>query len=129
MSIAPRMDDVLIITRRNSDAAILNKAARVVLRAEGLLLGPNLSLPAVGRDKTIGPIELAQGDRIRFGENLPQFRIRNGTHGTIERIGLDRDQSKVAVRLDDGRLIDEPWTSLVREQTCLSPCIPEPLSS
>jgi conjugative relaxase-like TrwC/TraI family protein len=95
-------DDVLIVTRRNSDAAILNKAARVVLRAEGLLLGPNLSLLAVGRDKKIGPIELAQGDRIRFGENLPQFRIRNGTRGTIERIGLDRDQSKVAVRLDDG---------------------------
>ncbi|MGY4349737.1 ATP-dependent exoDNAse (exonuclease V) alpha subunit [Bradyrhizobium sp. GM7.3] len=117
-------DDVLIVTRRNSDAAILNKAARVVLRAEGLLLGPNLSLPAVGRDKKIGPIELAQGDRIRFGENLPQFRIRNGTRGTIERIGLDRDQQKVAVRLDDGRLIEEPWTSLVREQTGRVPSPP-----
>jgi len=95
-----------------------------VLRAEGLLLGPNLSLPAVGRDKKIGPIELAQGDRIRFGENLPQFRIRNGTRGTIERIGLGRDQQKVAVRLDDGRLIEEPWTSLVREQTGRSPSPP-----
>ena len=110
-------DDVLIVTRRNADAAALNKAARVVLRAEGRLIGPNLSLPSVGRDKKIGPIELSQGDRIRFGENLPQFRIRNGTRGTIERIGLDRGQPKVAVRLDDGRLIEEPWASLVREQT------------
>jgi len=109
-------DDVLIITRRNADAATLNKAARLVLRAEGRLIGPNLSLTAVGRDKKIGPIELAQGDRIRFGENLPQFRIRNGTRGTIERIELDRDQPKVAIRLEDGRLIDETWVLLVREQ-------------
>jgi hypothetical protein len=94
----------------------LNKAARVVLRAEGRLLGPNLSLISVGRDKKIGPIELAQGDRIRFGENLPQFRIRNGTRGTIERIGFDSNKPKLAVRLDDGRLIEEPWASLVRER-------------
>ena len=32
-------DDVLIITRRNSDALALNKAARAVLRAEGRLVG------------------------------------------------------------------------------------------
>jgi ATP-dependent exoDNAse (exonuclease V) alpha subunit len=106
-------DDVLIIIRRNADAAALNQAARVVLRAEGRLRGPYLSL---GRDKKIGPIEFAQGDRIRFGENLPQFPIRNGTRGTIERIGLDRDVPKVAVRLDDGRLIEEQWASLIREQ-------------
>jgi hypothetical protein len=70
----------------------------------------------VGRDKKIGLIELAQGDHIRFGENLPQLRIRNGTRGSIERIELDRDQAKVTIRLEDGRLIDEPWGSLVREQ-------------
>lgn len=109
-------DDVLIVTRRNSDAAILNSAARAALRAEDQLRGPDLSLPAVGRDKTIGVIELAQGDRIRFGENLPHFRIRNGTRGTIERIGSDRDHAFVSVRLDDGRLIEERWASLVREQ-------------
>ncbi|WLB48304.1 MobF family relaxase [Bradyrhizobium ottawaense] len=117
-------NDVLIVTRRNSDAAILNNAARAALRAEGLLQGPDLSLPAVGRDKKIGRIELAQGDRIRFGENLPHFRIRNGTRGRIERIELDRHQPKVAVRLDDGRLIDEPWTSLVRQQTGRAPSPP-----
>ncbi len=66
--------------------------------------------------RVIGPIELAQGDRIRFGENLPQLQIRNGTRGTIERIESDIDQTKVAIRLEDGRLIHEPWASLVREQ-------------
>jgi conjugative relaxase-like TrwC/TraI family protein len=109
-------DDVLIITRRNVDAAALNGAARTVLRAEGRLLGPDMSLTAVDRDKKIGPIDLAQGDRLRFGENLTRLRIRNGTRGTIERIGSDRGELRVAVRLDDGRLIEEPWASLIREQ-------------
>ncbi|RQH06874.1 MobF family relaxase [Bradyrhizobium sp. RP6] len=109
-------DDVLIITRRNSDAAALNKAARAVLRAEGRLVGQDMSLAAVGRDKRIGPIELAEGDRIRFGENLPQFLIRNGTRGTIERLESNCGEVDLSVRLDDGRLIEAPWASLVREQ-------------
>lgn len=109
-------DDALIITRRNTDAAALNKAARAVLRAENRLQGPDVSLTAIDRDKKIGSIELAQGDRIRFGENLPQFRIRNGTRGRIENIGSDGHDMKVSVRLDDGRLIDTTWASLVREQ-------------
>ena len=81
-------DDVLIVTRRNADAAALNRAARAVLRAEGRLIGPDLSLATVDREGKIAPIELAQGDRIRFGENLPQLRIRNGTRGTIEHIAI-----------------------------------------
>jgi hypothetical protein len=96
------------------------------LRTEGRLLGRDLSLPAVGRDRKIGVIELAQGDRIRFGENLPQFRIRNGTRATIEHIRSDVSAVHLAVRLDDGRLIEAPWASLVREQPGrlpLPPCI------
>lgn len=109
-------DDVLIITRRNVDATALNEAARAVLRSAGRLLGPDLSLPCVGRDKKIGSIELAKGDRIRFGENLHSFRIRNGTLGTIEHIGLDHNVPKIAVRLDDSRLIEAEWASLTRGQ-------------
>lgn len=107
-------DDVLIVTRRNSDAAALNRAARAILRSEGRLVGEDLSLLAVGRDKKVGPIELAQGDLIRFSENLPQFRIRNGTRGTIERLSQVDADVNVAVRLDDGRLIEAEWRSLAR---------------
>jgi hypothetical protein len=114
-------DDVLIITRRNSDAAALNRAARNVLREEGSLRGPDQSLTAVGRDGKVAAIELALGDRIRFGENLPQFGIRNGTRGTVERIALTRSEPKVAFRLEDGRLIEERWAALVREQRRRSP--------
>lgn len=114
-------DDVLIITRRNADAGALNRAARAVLRAEGRLIGPDLSLATVDREGKIAPIELAQGDRIRFGENLSQLRIRNGTRGTIEQSALDRGEFKVAARLDDGRLIEERWSALVREERGRSP--------
>jgi conjugative relaxase-like TrwC/TraI family protein len=117
-------DDVLIVTRRNADAAALNRAARVVLRTEGRLIGADLSLPTVDREGKIVTIELAEGDRIRFGENLPQLRIRNGTRGTIEHIGSDRGEPKVAVRLDDGRLIEEQWALLIREQRRRSPLPP-----
>lgn len=109
-------DDVLIITRRNADATALNNAARAILRSEGRLVGQDISLLAVGRDKKIGPIELAQGDQIRFSENLPQFSIRNGSRGIIDRIEIERGKARLAVRLDDGRLIEAPWASLVREQ-------------
>lgn len=109
-------EDVLIVTRRNSDAAALNRAARAVLRSEGRLVGQDLSLLAVGRDKKIGPIEFAQGDLIRFSENLPQFRIRNGTRGTIERLRRDGAYVKLAVRLDDGRMIEAEWEALARER-------------
>ena len=109
-------DDVLIITRRNSDAAALNRAARAVLRSEGRLVAEDVSLLAVGRDKKIGAIELAHGDLIRFSENLPQFRIRNGTRGTIERIGRDDTEVKLAVRLEDGRLVETSWGSLTRDR-------------
>ncbi|WFU72911.1 MobF family relaxase [Bradyrhizobium sp. CB2312] len=109
-------DDVLIVTRRNSDAAALNRAARAVLRSEGRLLSEDLSLPAVGRDKKIGTIELAQGDLIRFSENLPRFSIRNGTRGTIERLTQDDADVKIAVRLDDGRIIETEWGCLARER-------------
>jgi ATP-dependent exoDNAse (exonuclease V) alpha subunit len=61
-------DDVLIVTRRNADASALNRAARVILRAEGRLIGADLSLPTVDREGKIVTIELAQGDRIRFAK-------------------------------------------------------------
>ena len=109
-------DDVLIITRRNIDATSLNIAARAMLRVEGQLQGNDFALPAINRDKKIVLIDLAKGDRIRFSENLPLLGIRNGTRGTIERMEGKVSDPQLAVRLDDGRVIEEQWTSLVREQ-------------
>lgn len=53
---------------------------------------------------------LATGDLVRFGETLPQHRIRNGTRGKIEKCAHGVAGSiRVAIRLEDGRLIEDAW--------------------
>lgn len=117
-------EDVLIITRKNSDVAILNRAARAVLRSEGRLHGPEIMLSVIARDKKVRLVGFSQGDRIRFGENLPQFRVRNGTRGTIERMEVHSAEAKISVRLEDGRLIEENWAALARQHPKRSPAAP-----
>jgi conjugative relaxase-like TrwC/TraI family protein len=104
-------DDVILVTRRNRDAAELNLAAREVLREEGLIQDKDLGLIAVDRDGALGLLPLAIGDRIRFGETLHQYRIRNGTRGNVERVTCQSDGSvRLAIRLEDGRTIEDEWS-------------------
>lgn len=112
-------DDVLIITRRNGDAGALNQAARIVLRAEGQLRGPNCSVMAIDREGNSRPLEVSQGDRIRFGENLSHLSIRNGTRGRIEYIEANGSDPRVGIRLEDGRLVEERWLALIREHRAI----------
>lgn len=103
-------DDVILVTRRNRDAAELNLAAREVLRQEGLIQGKDLSLIAVDRNGALGLLPLAMGDRIRFGETLHQYKIRNGTRGNVERVTRQSEGSvRLAIRLEDGRVIEDEW--------------------
>ncbi|MBK3404229.1 relaxase domain-containing protein [Methylorubrum populi] len=108
--------DVLMLTRRNADAAALNLKARAVLRAEERL-GPDLvSLPA--RDRTDRPavLALAVGDSLRFGESLPHLSVRNGNRARVESITRDPDgETRLRLRLEDGRVLNEPWRRLARE--------------
>lgn len=98
-------------TRRNRDAAELNLAAREVLREEGLIQGKDLGLIAVGRDGNLGLLPLAIGDRIRFGETLHQYKIRNGTRGNVESLTRRSDGSvRLAIRLEDDRMIEDEWS-------------------
>ena len=109
-------DDVLIVTRRNRDAAALNRMAREVLRAEGRL-GPDLAtLPTIDREGKAAALPLAVGDRLRFGETLPHLSIRNGNRATVTAIKLvETGAAIVRLRLDDGREIEEQWKRLARE--------------
>lgn len=103
-------DDVILVTRRNHDAAKLNLAAREVLREEGLIQGKDLSVIAVDRNGALGLLPLATGDRIRFGEALHQYKIRNGTRGNVERVTRQSEGSvRLAIRLEDGRVIEDEW--------------------
>ncbi|MBX9752001.1 MAG: relaxase domain-containing protein [Roseococcus sp.] len=108
-------DDVLIVTRRNADAAALNAQARAVLRAEGQL-GPDL-ITATARDREdrLVPLALALGDHLRFGESLPHLGLRNGTRARVEALvaGAD-DDPRLRLALEDGRVIEAAWDELRR---------------
>jgi conjugative relaxase-like TrwC/TraI family protein len=110
-------DDVIVVTRRNRDAIALNLVARKVLREEGLIHGPDLSPVVTDRDGALGLLPLATGDLVRFGETLPQHRIRNGTRGKIEKCAHGVAGSiRVAIRLEDGRLIEDAWSGFAQQR-------------
>ena len=107
--------DVLIVTRRNADAAALNARARAVLRAEGQL-GPDvIALPSRNRADEAVPLALALGDTLRFGESLPHLGVRNGNRARVEAIVTDpAGETRLCLRLEDGRVLEEPWQRLAR---------------
>ncbi|MGD0634939.1 MAG: MobF family relaxase [Beijerinckiaceae bacterium] len=108
-------DDVLIVTRRNIDANSLNKAARNVRRTEGRFSGPDVALASTDRDGNPRELTLAAGDRIRFGETLRAHGIRNGTRGTVTSLVQEENgATRIVVRLDDGRIIEDQWPALAR---------------
>lgn len=109
-------DDVIIVTRRNADAAALNARARTALRTEGRL-GPDLiARPSRNREDQTVTLSLGVGDSLRFGESLPHLSVRNGNRAVVQGITTDPDGGvRVQLRLEDGRVLDEPWQRLARE--------------
>lgn len=109
-------EDVLIVTRRNADAAALNVQARAVLRAEGRL-GPDLvTLPARDRDDRPVPLALAVGDSLRFGESLPHLGLRNGNRARIEGITAELEGgARLRLALEDGRALEVAWSDLAQQ--------------
>lgn len=108
-------DDVLIVTRRNAEAAALNARARAVLRAEGRL-GPDLIAPSArDREDRLVPLALALGDTLRFGESLPHLGLRNGTRARVEALFAGPDGgARLHLALEDGRVIEAAWDELRR---------------
>lgn len=108
--------EVLIVTRRNRDAAALNTAARAVLRAEGQITRADVEVRARDRENKPATLNLAIGDKIRFGEGIRRHGIRNGTRGTVEMIGADeKGEVRITVRLEDGRRVEDAFAALVRD--------------
>ena len=113
---AEQGDDVLIITRRNADATTLNRAVREALRSEGRLVGDDLVLRSIDREKKQVDLHLALGDVVRFGQTLPDLQIWNGNRGTIEAIRVrKRKEAVLRVRLEDGRVVEQPWSCFARK--------------
>lgn len=109
-------EDVLIITRRNADAKRLNDAARAILFDEGKLTGAVFNVPSIDREGKTTSLNIAVGDRLRFGENIPDLSIRNGTRAVIEDIAIPNNDPVIRVRLDSGRKIDGHWSTFARER-------------
>ncbi len=109
-------EDVLIVTRRNADAAALNVRARAVLQAEGRL-GPDLvTLPARDRDDRPVPLALAVGDSLRFGESLPHLGLRNGNRARVEAITAEPEGgARLRLALEDGRALEVAWSDLAQQ--------------
>lgn len=109
-------DDVIIVTRRNRDAAAINQLARRVLREEGQIRGDEVEVSTTDHKGVLSSLCLAVGDQIRFGENLPTLGIRNGTRATVLRIDRnDPAQPHVTLKLNNGQSIGVVWSKLVNE--------------
>lgn len=110
-------DQILIVTRRNRDAAELSRGARALLRAEGVLRGTDVEIAARDRENKPQRLALAVGDRVRFGETLAQHGIRNGTQATVVAIGPDEAGGlSLRVRLEDGRHVEDVLAGFVPVQ-------------
>ena len=85
----------IILTHTNDEVRKLNEAARDYMRDAGDL-GADVQLKVERGDRMFAP-----GDRVMFLRNERSLEVKNGTLGTIERVG----EQHMAVRTDDGRSV------------------------
>lgn len=86
----------IMLAHTNRDVAQLNAIARDLLRADGQL-GPEEHM----LETNSGQRGFATGDRLLFRRNDRAMDVRNGTIGTVAEL----EHGRVAVRLDDGRMV------------------------
>jgi Ti-type conjugative transfer relaxase TraA len=89
-------DTRIILTHTNAEVRDLNQAARDRARDAGEL-GDDVHL-----ETARGPRDFASGDRIMFLRNERSLGVKNGTLGTVERIG----ENHMTARTDDGQSVE-----------------------
>ncbi len=97
---AAGIDEAIMIARENSTRAVLNHAARELMRALGLL----------GEERSYGALQLAVGDRVICRRNARALDVDNGTRARVRRVGRDH-----VVLLTDAGAQRELPASYVRE--------------
>jgi ATP-dependent exoDNAse (exonuclease V) alpha subunit len=107
----------LILAYTRDDVRELNREAREILKAEGKF----------GRGEAVqttrGAREFAAGDRIMFLRNEKSLGVKNGTLGTVERIGggalqvrLDgKDETRIAIETKDYQDLDYGYASTIHK--------------
>ena len=107
----------LILAYTREAVGELNTQAREILKGEGRLAGGQMI------QTTRGAREFAAGDRILFLKNEKSLAVKNGTLGTVERIGtgalqvqLDgEDETRIAVETKDYQDFDHGYASTVHK--------------
>ena len=107
----------LILAYTRDDVRDLNAQAREILKGEGYLTGGQTI------QTTRGAREFAPGDRIMFLRNEKSLSVKNGTLGTVERIGsgtlqvrLDgKDETRIAVETKDYQDLDHGYASTIHK--------------
>ena len=106
----------LILAYTREDVRELNHQAREQLKAEGQLVGGQVI------ETTRGRREIAAGERIMFLKNERSLGVKNGTLGTVERIGsgalqvrLDGKEDRVAVETKSYQDLDYGYASTVHK--------------
>lgn len=74
----------IMLAYTNRDVNAMNKAARVLKRADGQLYGDDYAITT-----TKGKIALAQGDDIVFLKPNKDMGVLNGTRGRVEQVQMD----------------------------------------
>ncbi|GAB3030120.1 hypothetical protein GCM10027285_10820 [Oleiagrimonas citrea] len=105
--------DKLIIAPTNAQCDALTHALREARKERGELQD---SQPVEVRGRLLGqrqPLDLAAGDRVRFGKRDRALGVTNGTVATVERIEADTQGGhRLSVRIEsdipaqDGRLVE-----------------------
>jgi Ti-type conjugative transfer relaxase TraA len=107
----------LILAYTRDDVRELNRQAREILKTEGhLSAGQTIQT-------TRGAREFAAGDRIMFLRNEKSIGVKNGTLGTVERIGsgalqvrLDgKDETRIAIETKDYQDFDYGYASTIHK--------------
>jgi Ti-type conjugative transfer relaxase TraA len=107
----------LILAYTRDDVRDLNHAARELLKAEGNLKGGQAI------QTTRGLREFAPGDRIMFLRNEKSLGVKNGTLGTVERIGSGAlqvridgiDETRIAVETKDYQDLEYGYASTIHK--------------
>ncbi len=91
----------LVLAGTRSEARELNRLVREALKSEGKLGAVSAEIEVTG-----GHRQFAEGDRLLFTRNNLKLGVKNGTLGTIARIGLDRNgECELTVKTDEGLLV------------------------
>ena len=97
----------LLTAHRRADVREMNRLARESMKDKGAL--GDISARVRITDREGGPrdeLTFAVGDRIVFLKNSRALDVKNGTMGTVEKIGLDgRGEWTFRVRTDEGKMV------------------------